>query len=1145
MASDVETCMHFGESDDDDEFFCSSDGGLNNELSDQLGVDSTILELYKQHQKVNCLKKRLASSLLCDFSKIKSKKVRDDSMKKSEICHFSLKYFDDVIHSMSADQISIIEAYGFGSLLKFQKSSVPKKFVKWIASIVDVRTSEIIFKDRAIPFSKQSVHKILGLPVGGEVLCCDSEAGKSFLMSKFKLEDLRTIKYYGDRLISNEQMSDDEVFLCFMVVAIGCFLYPDSTFVPRTDFMKVFEHPLQVRAYDWSLLIYDLVLKYVVKLSKQLGRPKRGSHVLSAASYVLAVLYLDCLNFGSYKISQDIPRISFWNGSVIKYCSELDQISSSEFGRRPLKLLIDTTYDQSFLKIDQSIANGMFDSSVPSEFKAKLESLYGDILPDELKYGICNIYANHFSEESKRMNLSCQALIFKIFSFCNELSAKVKDGSTDGEDAITCAVPDQFNFLSEHVHETPNIGNDVHEAKCDDVDQDLGLCLNFGLNVNPSICNGDLPCAKKSRLVSDVADTKQQDVDSLVHNDVVEYQKVCDLSTPAFIMNKNLSSSAPSLLIGDAPVVKQKKHSKGQVIGTKPSLFDLNSRAYEFRPENYITPDDHVIEVDTVKKLAELEEVFGCGLCDTPERPNVVADGSKYVFDVETQQYVIFRNDVHKEKFLSKNAGFLSKLQIGDLNMPFQQNEEVSANKTCSRQVNVNHGPDSFPHAPHDKSCLHLGSKEPIGAQKNIVCLADSDEEIKLAMHASKPVPVINLDEEEEKNGHDANDVKFIGEVKFRNKITDMCNQSDILYNKTLLPGANCLNGACAGPSNVQNADNASKSTVPVFERPAVCRPIAWSTKFVVSDKERRNYLAACRLASSTKWKEQNAVEIGGCFVKYRELGNSLRTGSKVGSFVINALCRKFFLEKRPTISRKHYFFSSVGAILLKGSGSISYVQKCFDGAASLFFPICHDDHWFLFIVDIKNTLFVFLDSYYSEDDDYHVFVRSNLIPSFKKIWSDLVEGPLDFENFDIAYPPVPKQNNLVDCGVFVIMFLTYWTWYCGLCIEFTQKDIDNIRIHTLSDLVCSKHNVAYATPITNYFGPSCGEGLSVFTFSELVWQKGLATATLSLYFLLHPPYCLILLVVYEAPSVAISDAIFDKALNIRICDGADKNVRA
>jgi hypothetical protein len=37
-----------------------------------------------------------------------------------------------------------------------------------------------------------------------------------------------------------------------------------------------------------------------------------------------------------------------------------------------------------------------------------------------------------------------------------------------------------------------------------------------------------------------------------------------------------------------------------------------------------------------------------------------------------------------------------------------------------------------------------------------------------------------------------------------------------------------------------------------------------------------------------------------------------MAAGNEVCTYVVNALCRKFFMDERPTVSKKHYFFSSV-----------------------------------------------------------------------------------------------------------------------------------------------------------------------------------------------------------------------------------------
>jgi len=62
----------------------------------------------------------------------------------------------------------------------------------------------------------------------------------------------------------------------------------------------------------------------------------------------------------------------------------------------------------------------------------------------------------------------------------------------------------------------------------------------------------------------------------------------------------------------------------------------------------------------------------------------------------------------------------------------------------------------------------------------------------------------------------------------------------------------------------------------------------------------------------------------------------------KVCTFVVNYICQKFFLDERPTVSLKHYFFSCVSVVFMSDSDDYSYVERCFNGAASILpLPLC------------------------------------------------------------------------------------------------------------------------------------------------------------------------------------------------------------
>lgn len=89
-----------------------------------------------------------------------------------------------------------------------------KKFATWIAKHVDYKSSEIILSNKVISVSKDSVSTIFGLPQGGLQFSRDFESGKKFILSKYGLSDLPSVRFFGDQFIKKEQISDDIISDC-------------------------------------------------------------------------------------------------------------------------------------------------------------------------------------------------------------------------------------------------------------------------------------------------------------------------------------------------------------------------------------------------------------------------------------------------------------------------------------------------------------------------------------------------------------------------------------------------------------------------------------------------------------------------------------------------------------------------------------------------------------------------------------------------------------------------------------------------------------------------------------------------------------------------------------------------------------------
>ncbi|TVU49163.1 hypothetical protein EJB05_00457, partial [Eragrostis curvula] len=161
--------------------------------------------------------------------------------------------------------------------------------------------------------------------------------------------------------------------------------------------------------------------------------------------------------------------------------------------------------------------------------------------------------------------------------------------------------------------------------------------------------------------------------------------------------------------------------------------------------------------------------------------------------------------------------------------------------------------------------------------------------------------------------------------------------------------------------------------------------------KFNVSSTDVSTYHAICSLASS-RWKDEHAVDIGGVHCTFQTFGESFRPDSQVSNFVVAVFCRHLFMKHNghPETSKRHFFFSNIGENLMKDPEEANYdvLQRAFKLSSKarplhksdmLFFPILFENHWFVFVVDIKDRRYVFLDSLHNSDDPYQQHVRNVL----------------------------------------------------------------------------------------------------------------------------------------------------------------------
>ncbi|CAM0953291.1 unnamed protein product [Alopecurus aequalis] len=254
--------------------------------------------------------------------------------------------------------------------------------------------------------------------------------------------------------------------------------------------------------------------------------------------------------------------------------------------------------------------------------------------------------------------------------------------------------------------------------------------------------------------------------------------------------------------------------------------------------------------------------------------------------------------------------------------------------------------------------------------------------------------------------------------------------------------------------------------------------PLANNPRFPVSDDDIMHYCAIVDLAYIENVQKDYAIIYHGVHCSFISLGQTLMPDGHIDNFLIPCFCRKLFEDKHPNKSGRHYFFPYIGYLEVPTGVRPEPVRTSFLGAAyasrgrklelsdRLFFPICHEDHWFTFCVDFKWKLFVYLDSFYNPNSDYQRVAQGPLL-LFNTIFQ--TDEPI-FGFFKVMNGKIPRQGNEHDCGVMTMMAMEHFDPPKDLCKLFSKKDVPHIRIQYANRLFFHSGNKVDPNIVTKFY---------------------------------------------------------------------------
>ncbi|KAL6610178.1 hypothetical protein ACP70R_040147 [Stipagrostis hirtigluma subsp. patula] len=976
--------------------------------SDSADVNNALHQLYlKERKKLKKLKSKLCPSL-----KHKDKKAISENNVKDAFTRFSVSYFSSVIEALSDDRKKIIENYGFGSLLRFDKCFVPNKFAQWVFRQIDHKTGDIVVKHTIIPFTRESVHYVLGLPLGSKPFPKDYSTGKAILLSEFGLSSVPTVKYFGNKLLKNEEMSDEQVFMCFILVAMNCFLCPNASLPPA---------------------------------SKYLGIKDKDPPTLCGCLYLIAVYYLDFVDFGQRQVPSGLPRILYWKRNMITNFSMLDQVSAGVYGFRPLMDISRTCYSKQSVFLHMNPA-GLASNS---EFLQALDSSSGCELPRELKYAIC--------DHAYSVDARTQSMVLKLLKIISEAASANED-----EEQVKTTDDNSHHVSTSSIEKTQ-----VPDQVAADTNTFITPMKQQIVTPASQKAPGTLPNVQSS---------------SKLHKLIA---KASDQQNSPASAKKLASKIREKLIQQDIEKVMDKLHKtnhespdcKTTCVTPVPEIkapnIQCNSGFVSKRPFSKIEIINNYV---TETEISKLRDPY-CDISDDEYDERVMRSKKSVTFVRENGERDVIYLDNPKENAADP---FSAGSQRGPMRYIFRKRSQDDI-----------YDPDENSDSPQTPMTMRSLPDSPLSLNQVTPHLTQPT-----INSASKKMSVSgNLPTNNESKG--SPECVITGQKNLFQKTTEMTKKADDLYNSKLNFGQGsskrpfgatvCSNGK-NDVEQLSDADDEdvselkpNKSTTggkmprygprrtiqPVYQRPthvAVARD-----RFRVSESERKNYRAICRLASS-KFKDDYAVDIGGVHCTFRSFGESLMPGGVMSNFVVAVFCRHLFMKNHPDVSKKHYFFSNIADQLLKHPEDAvkSVLQRAFTRSTKarpledsnlLFFPVLFEHYWFVFVVDIKDHYFVFLDSFYSQEDPYQQHVRDRLIASFIYHWHQFVRcnREMNFEEYHIIYPAVPKQgeDNMVDCGIFILMFLENWNSPRSVLTSiFDVNDVPKIRIKIANELM-------------------------------------------------------------------------------------------
>lgn len=165
----------------------------------------------------------------------------------------------EAIRSLSDDQVAEIRRLGWGKFLEIKIDAVEsRELYCFLMDHIDiVHMNLILSHDKILPISAQSVHIVLGLPIGGGELTFTKT--KEITNAKKDLFDMLGEKLSIERLKLevSKGLADELSLRCFFMIVFNRLLFPTSSYDVSNNDVRLTMDMSKIGEVDWCKLVVE------------------------------------------------------------------------------------------------------------------------------------------------------------------------------------------------------------------------------------------------------------------------------------------------------------------------------------------------------------------------------------------------------------------------------------------------------------------------------------------------------------------------------------------------------------------------------------------------------------------------------------------------------------------------------------------------------------------------------------------------------------------------------------------------------------------------------------------------------------------------------------------------------------------------